>query len=66
VAKEIIVLRNQGAISSDVMLRTDRDLDLGDSRLEIQVGLFSPRGRGYRGAVWRVERCADPSLNRGE
>ncbi|HEV8652373.1 MAG TPA: Na+/H+ antiporter [Actinomycetes bacterium] len=31
----IVRLRNQGAISSDVMHRVERDLDLEDSRLEI-------------------------------
>jgi monovalent cation/hydrogen antiporter len=31
----IIQLRNQGAISNDVMRRVERDLDLEDSRLEI-------------------------------
>jgi monovalent cation/hydrogen antiporter len=33
--RTIIRLRNQGAISSDVMHRIERDLDLEDSRLEI-------------------------------
>ncbi len=33
--RAIIVLRNQGEISSDVMHRIERDLDLEDSRLEI-------------------------------
>jgi monovalent cation/hydrogen antiporter len=31
----IIQLRNEGAISNDVMHRIERDLDLEDSRLEI-------------------------------
>jgi Na+/H+ antiporter len=33
--RAIVRLRNQGAISSDVMHRVERDLDLEDSRLEI-------------------------------
>jgi monovalent cation/hydrogen antiporter len=33
--RAIIQLRNQGAISADVMHRVERDLDLEDSRLEI-------------------------------
>ena len=33
--RTIVRLRNQGAISSDVMHRIERDLDLEDSRLEI-------------------------------
>jgi monovalent cation/hydrogen antiporter len=33
--RAIIQLRNQGAISTDVMHRVERDLDLEDSRLEI-------------------------------
>jgi CPA1 family monovalent cation:H+ antiporter len=33
--REIVSLRNQGAISNDVMHRIERDLDLEDSRLEI-------------------------------
>jgi monovalent cation/hydrogen antiporter len=33
--RAIIQLRNQGAISNDVMHRVERDLDLEDSRLEI-------------------------------
>jgi hypothetical protein len=31
----IVGLRNQGAISNDVMHRVERELDLEDSRLEI-------------------------------
>jgi monovalent cation/hydrogen antiporter len=33
--REIVLLRNQGEISNDVMHRIERDLDLEDSRLEI-------------------------------
>ncbi len=33
--REIVLLRNQGAISTEVMHRIERDLDLEDSRLEI-------------------------------
>jgi CPA1 family monovalent cation:H+ antiporter len=33
--RAIIQLRNQGAVSNDVMHRIERDLDLEDSRLEI-------------------------------
>ena len=33
--RAIVRLRNQGAISNDVMHRIERDLDLEDSRLEI-------------------------------
>jgi Na+/H+ antiporter len=33
--REIVLLRNQGAISNEVMHRIERDLDLEDSRLEI-------------------------------
>jgi hypothetical protein len=43
------LLRNQGEISNDVTHRIERDLDLEDSRLQIQVGLFCPRGPGYQG-----------------
>jgi hypothetical protein len=37
--REIVRLRNQGVISSDVMHRIERDLDLEDARLEIRVSL---------------------------
>ena len=33
--REIVLLRNQGEISNEVMHRIERDLDLEDSRLEI-------------------------------
>jgi hypothetical protein len=33
--REMVRLRNQGAISNQVMHRIERDLDLEDSRLEI-------------------------------
>jgi hypothetical protein len=33
--REIVLLRNQGEISNEVMHRIERDLDLEDARLEI-------------------------------
>ncbi len=33
--REIVLLRNRGEISNEVMHRIERDLDLEDSRLEI-------------------------------
>jgi CPA1 family monovalent cation:H+ antiporter len=33
--REIVLLRNQGEISNQVMHRIERDLDLEDARLEI-------------------------------
>jgi monovalent cation/hydrogen antiporter len=41
--REIVLLRNQGEISDEVMHRIERDLDLEDARLEIlALALASP------------------------